>query len=68
MDDSGFWAMTKYSVTTKGTPADELDIVEAYGPVGKGRPNHPGYSITSHFWKQSGPEGNRLAISTSGSP
>ena len=55
-----FWAMTKYSVTTKGTPADELDIVEAYGGVGKGRPNHPGYSITSHFWKQSGPDGKPL--------
>lgn len=57
---AAFWTMTKYSLTTKGTPADELDIVEAYGGVGKGHPNHPGYSITSHFWKQTGPDGKPL--------
>jgi hypothetical protein len=34
-----------------------LDIVEAYGGKGKGNPNHPGYSIVSHFWKQKNPDG-----------
>ncbi|MGE4568060.1 MAG: DUF1961 family protein [Bacteroidales bacterium] len=32
---------------------DELDIIEAYGGVGKGNPNSFGlYSVTSHFWGQ----------------
>jgi len=54
-----FWTVTN---TEKGMPGDELDIVEAYGGVGrtlKGEPtpNHPGYSITSHFWGQWLPDG-----------
>lgn len=36
---------------------DELDIVEAYGGKGEGNPNHPGYSIVSHFWKQKNLDG-----------
>ncbi len=41
-----FWTLTSID---RGINGDELDIVEAYGGVGKGNPNHPGYSITSHF-------------------
>ncbi len=55
-----FWTLTQKGVTDKDAPCDELDIVEAYGGVGKGHPNHPGYSITSHFWKQSGPDGEKV--------
>lgn len=51
-----FWTLTHGG--TDGT--DELDIVEAYGGVGKGNPNHPGYSITSHFWKQKDEAGKPL--------
>ena len=47
-----FWTITNIH---KGKPGDELDIVEAYGGVGKKNPNHPGYSITSHFWNQTDP-------------
>ncbi|WOO43597.1 glycoside hydrolase family 16 protein [Rubellicoccus peritrichatus] len=36
---------------------DELDILEGYGGKGKGNPNHPGYSIVSHFWKQKNADG-----------
>ncbi|RYX83388.1 glycosyl hydrolase family protein [bacterium] len=39
---------------------DELDIIEAYGGVGPGNPNHPGYSITSHFWNQKDAEGKKV--------
>lgn len=55
-----FWTLTQNAVLKSGSPGDELDIVEAYGGVGKGNPNHPGYSITSHFWKQTGPDGQKL--------
>ena len=47
-----FWTL---ALGDEGT--DELDIVEAYGGKGKGNPNHPGYSIVSHFWKQKNPDG-----------
>jgi hypothetical protein len=47
-----FWTL---ALGEEGT--DELDIVEAYGGMGKGNPNHPGYSIVSHFWKQKNPDG-----------
>lgn len=57
---AAFWTLTKNAVINRGSPGDELDIVEAYGGVGKGNPNHPGYSITSHFWKQNGPDGRPL--------
>lgn len=49
-----FWTLTALD---KGVPGDELDIVEAYGGVGAGNPNHPGYSIVSHFWGQKNPDG-----------
>ena len=55
-----FWTLTKNSILKHGVPADELDIVEAYGGGGKGNPNHPGYSITSHFWKQTAADGTKL--------
>ena len=58
-----FWTLTKNGVVAgvgKGVPGDELDIAENYGGVGKGNPNHPGYSITSHFWGQKGPDGKPL--------
>ena len=50
-----FWTLTSID---RGINGDELDIVEAYGGVGKGNPNHPGYSITSHFWGQKNPDGS----------
>ncbi len=53
-----FWTLTR-SGLDRGNPADELDIVEAYGGVGPGNPNHPGYSVTSHFWRQTNPDGSR---------
>lgn len=48
-----FWTITGLD---RG-PGDELDIIEAYGGVGQGNPNHPGYSICSHFWGQTEPDG-----------
>lgn len=54
-----FWTL---ALGDEGT--DELDIVEAYGGKGKGNPNHPGYSIVSHFWNQKNPDGTaKKAIS-----
>jgi hypothetical protein len=38
---------------------DELDICELYGGLGKGNPNHPGYSIVSHFWRQTHADGSK---------
>lgn len=49
-----FWTLTALDSSVAG---DELDIVEAYGGVGKGNPNHGGYSIVSHFWGQKTPDG-----------
>ena len=41
------------------------NLREAYGGKGKGNPNHPGYSIVSHFWKQKNPDGtDKKAFST----
>lgn len=57
-----FWTLTKGDWGKKG-PCDELDIIEAYGGVGKKNPNHPGYSITTHFWNQKGPDGQPLKFS-----
>jgi len=48
-----FWTLTNIDPG----PGDELDIIEAYGGVGKGNPNHPGYSIVSHYWKQKNQDG-----------
>lgn len=49
-----FWTITGIDRSSNG---DELDIIEAYGGVGPGNPNHPGYSICSHFWGQKNPDG-----------
>lgn len=63
---AAFWTLTKNSLMERlrdpksRVPGDELDIVEAYGGVGKKNPNHPGYSVTSHFWFQNGPDGKPL--------
>lgn len=51
-----FWTITSMD---RGIPGDELDIVECYGGVGKGNPNHPGYSCVSHFWRQTDKYGNK---------
>lgn len=56
-----FWTITNIH---RGKPGDELDIVEAYGGVGKTlkgepTPNHPGYSIVTHFWNQTNPDGSK---------
>ncbi len=50
-----FWTITGIDRDSNG---DELDIVEAYGGVGPGNPNHPGYSVTSHFWGQKNDDGS----------
>ncbi|MCD7974056.1 MAG: family 16 glycosylhydrolase [Candidatus Azobacteroides sp.] len=51
-----FWTITQLD---RDVPGDELDIVEAYGGVGKGNPNHVGYSLVSHFWGQKNPDGSK---------
>lgn len=51
-----FWTITGLD---RGSNGDELDIIEAYGGVGKGNPNHTGYAVTSHFWGQKDINGNR---------
>lgn len=49
-----FWTITHLD---SGGPADELDIAECYGGVGKGNPNHPDYEVVSHFWNQKNNDG-----------
>ena len=44
-----FWTITQLD---KGRPLDELDVIEAYGGVGKGNPGQPGYHINTHLWGQ----------------
>ena len=51
-----FWTITKLD---RAIPGDELDIVECYGGVGAGNPNHEGYELVSHFWGQIDETGNR---------
>lgn len=51
-----FWTLTHRD---PGQGGDELDIVEAYGGLGKGQPNQPGYAVTSHFWRQTNPDGSK---------
>ncbi|WFB37813.1 family 16 glycosylhydrolase [Kiritimatiellota bacterium B12222] len=50
-----FWTLAPAS----GHIADELDVAELYGGKGPGNPNHPGYSVVSHFWKQTNPDGSK---------
>ena len=52
-----FWTITALD---QGSVGDELDIVEAYGGLGKGNPNHPGYSVVGHFWNQKDDNGQDL--------
>jgi predicted alpha-1,2-mannosidase len=50
-----FWTLSAFD----GTPGDELDIIEAYGGMGKGNANLDGqYCIVSHFWGQKNPDGS----------
>ncbi|MDR0865857.1 MAG: family 16 glycosylhydrolase [Candidatus Symbiothrix sp.] len=49
-----FWTLT---YATAGPPGDELDVIEGYGGVGKNytgkdNPNHPGYTVGTHFHGQ----------------
>ena len=49
-----FWTLNAFD----GTPGDELDVIEAYGGMGKGHPNADDvYCIVSHFWGQKNPDG-----------
>ncbi|MDR0507527.1 MAG: glycoside hydrolase family 16 protein [Dysgonamonadaceae bacterium] len=51
-----FWTLSAFD----GTPGDELDIIEAYGGMGKGNANlDDKYCIVSHFWEQKNPDGSR---------
>ncbi|MDR3253217.1 MAG: glycoside hydrolase family 16 protein [Tannerella sp.] len=51
-----FWTLNAFD----GTPGDELDIIEAYGGMGKGNANLDGrYCIVSHFWEQKNTDGSR---------
>lgn len=59
-----FWTLIQ-DEKLGGTPDtkdvnEELDIIEAYGGVGPGNPNHPGYSVTSHFWNQKTADGKKV--------
>ena len=47
-----FWVMTTGVAKGLHVPADELDVIEAYGGEGPRRPNAPGYMIASHTWNQ----------------
>jgi hypothetical protein len=50
-----FWTLSAFD----GTPSDELDIIEAYGGMGKGNANLDGqYCIVSHFWGQKNSDGS----------
>jgi len=51
-----FWTLNAFD----GSPGDELDIIEAYGGMGKGNANLDGqYCIVSHFWEQKNPDGSK---------
>jgi len=51
-----FWTLSAFD----GTSGDELDIIEAYGGMGKGNANLDGeYCIVSHFWGQKDPDGSK---------
>jgi len=47
-----FWVMSLGVHKGLHIPADELDVIEAYGGEGPSRPNAPGYMIASHTWNQ----------------
>ena len=61
-----FWAIGKRKEPQDDpkAPCDELDVIEAYGGVGAGNPNGYGlYAATSHFWNQTGADGQPLKLS-----
>ena len=62
---AAFWTVNSLD---KGVYSDELDIIETYGGVGPGNPNHPGYSVTSHFWRQTNPDGTKKKSSSRSVP
>jgi len=51
-----FWIMTNQALhdgPMRSVPSDELDVIEAYGGEGPGRPNSRGrYMIATHYWLQ----------------
>ncbi len=53
-----FWTMTQGVHKGLREPADELDVIEAYGGEGSGAPNQRGYWIHSHYWNQA-PDGKK---------
>src|SRR5690606_34242292 len=53
-----FWLMTQDVHKGLKEPADELDVIEAYGGEGSGAPNQRGYWIHSHYWNQA-PDGKK---------
>lgn len=53
-----FWVMTEDVHKGLRVPADELDVIEAYGGEGPGNPNQRGYWIHSHYWNQA-PDGGK---------
>lgn len=53
-----FWTMTTGVQKGLKVPADELDVIEAYGGEGSGAPNQRGYWIHSHYWNQA-PDGKK---------
>jgi hypothetical protein len=59
-----FWAIGKRAADRGDkAPADELDVIEAYGGIGAGNPNGYGlYEATSHFWNQKGSDGKPLKL------
>lgn len=64
-----FWTVNQLDWGVPG--GDELDIIEAYGGRGKGRPNHEGYSVFSHYWGQvdengKGKNGDRTRVPITG--
>ena len=56
-----FWLLSKSpKYPDQRVPCDEIDIIEAYGGEGPGRPNAGDkYCITPHAWNQ-GPDGKKL--------
>ena len=56
-----FWTLNQdKNLGGTGDANDELDVIEAYGGVGPGNPNHPGYSVTSHFWNSKDANGKQV--------
>ena len=47
-----FWTMTRGVYLGLDKPADELDVIEAYGIEDPNHGNYKGYWIASHVWNQ----------------